>query len=73
MAKQNWVSISEAVKIANVKHRMIIWRCCDSGEFKTAIQVGNTWMIDRDEVIRYGEYYHSTEFDDENDSDSEAE
>ena len=64
MAQQDWVSITEATKIAGVKHRMIIWRCCDSGLFETARKVGSTWMIDRQEIIRYGEYYHSTEFDD---------
>ena len=69
MAQQDWVSIAEAMEIANIKHRMTIWRCCKSGEFKTARKVGNTWMIDRQEVIRYGEYYHSTEFDDENEGD----
>jgi len=63
MAKQNWVSIKEAAEIANV-HRQTIWRCCKDKLFATAIQVGTTWMIDRDEIIRYGEHYHSTEFDD---------
>ncbi len=68
MAQQDWVSIAEAMVIANIKHRMTIWRCCKSGEFETARKVGKTWMIDRGEVVRYGEYYHSTEFDDDNDS-----
>jgi len=63
MAKQDWVSITEAAEIANV-HRQTIWRGCDGKDkvFKTAIQIGTTWMIDRDEVIRYGEYYHSIAF-----------
>ena len=64
MAQQDWVTIAEAMKIANIKHRMTIWRWCDSGELKTAHMIGSTWVIDRQEVIRYGEYYHSTEFDD---------
>lgn len=67
---QDWVSITEAMEIANIEHRMTIWRLCGNGghekEFKSARQLGTTWMIDRAEVIRYAEYYHSTEFDDEN-------
>ncbi len=74
MAKQNWVSIKEAAEIA-ILHRQTIWRLCGNDghekEFKSARQLGTTWMIDRAEVIRYAEYYHSTEFDDENESEGE--
>ena len=64
MGQKQWLSITEAAKVANVS-RQTIWRCCDKRLFETAQQIGTTWMIDRDEVIKYGEYYHSTEFEDE--------
>lgn len=72
MAKQDWVSVTEAMKIANVKHRMIIWRRCETWKREGhALKVGETWMIDRAAVIRYGEYYHSPEFEDSEDANSE--
>jgi len=63
MAKE-WLSITEAAKVANV-HRQTIWRGCDQELFETAVMVGETWMIEKDEIIKYGEHYHSTEFDKE--------
>lgn len=67
---QNWVSIKEAAEIANL-HRQTIWRRCKDKTLTTAVMVGDTYIIDRDEIVRYGEYYHSTEFADENESESE--
>ncbi len=72
MAKQNWISLKEAAEVANVS-RQTIWRNCGNDGYEklfvTATQVGTTWMVDRDEIVRYGEYVHSSEFDDENESD----
>lgn len=65
-----YISITEAAEVANVS-RQTIWRHCDEkceNRFKTAVQVGATWMIDKAEIIEYGEYYHSTEFEDDSES-----
>ena len=68
MAKQNWISLKEAAEASGLS-RQTIWRRCKDKTLATAVMVGDTYIVDRDEVVRYGEYFHSTEFDDENESD----